>query len=414
MSAAQALEVEDSYMNTSLKLFNYEYPEDPATKGVAIVLNREITNIEGVKIHYLIPGRVMLTVIPWHGNRTLTILAIYAPTESDEAKIKYWDTLCDLWLTEDLPVPDASGGDFNLVADALDRFPHHTDPDAVVAAYLRFVRLLELKDGWRQNNPDIKAYTHPASQDHAPHRPNPTPCHPSHQNQGLHQRGGYHEEETTPHHRQRERKWLETRVRGVMELNHIMKYAVNIAKDPKPRDTLTYLRRTDIMPERGSCRLSEMAEIACDYHNDLQADQMDMATALRDEAREEALDSLPQPGTGADMKPLSEVLMESNVMQVLMEAASGKAASINGYVTEFWHRLEQINKENAASGDVAPKNRTCDIVKVLTWVFNDIETFGMMDGTEFSLGWMCPLFKKKDRTDIVNYHPITGRSIPNS
>ncbi|KAJ7195932.1 Endonuclease/exonuclease/phosphatase, partial [Mycena pura] len=160
MSTTQALEIEDSYMNKRLKLFNYEYPENPATKGVAIVLNREITNINGVRLHYLIPGRAMLAIIPWHGDRTLTVLASYAPTETDDAKIKYWNDMCNLWLTTDLPVPDVAGGDFNLVTSQLDRLPHHTDPDAVVAAYLRFVRLLELKDGWRSTNPDTKAYTH--------------------------------------------------------------------------------------------------------------------------------------------------------------------------------------------------------------------------------------------------------------
>jgi hypothetical protein len=54
-----------------------------------------------------------------------------------------------------------------------------------------------------------------------------------------------------------------------------------------------------------------------------------------------------------------------------------------------------------------PKKKTCDIIKVLTWVYNDIEEYGMVKGTEFSLGWMCPLFEKKDQTDIVNYQPIT-------
>ncbi|KAJ7190516.1 hypothetical protein GGX14DRAFT_407953 [Mycena pura] len=72
--------------------------------------------------------------------------------------------------------------------------------------------------------------------------------------------------------RQRERKRLETKVRGVTELNHITKYAVNIAKESKPRDTLTFLRRTDCVPERGSRRSSEMAEIARDYHRDLQSE----------------------------------------------------------------------------------------------------------------------------------------------
>jgi hypothetical protein len=32
MSAAQALEIEESFMNKCLKLFNYEYPENPAAK----------------------------------------------------------------------------------------------------------------------------------------------------------------------------------------------------------------------------------------------------------------------------------------------------------------------------------------------------------------------------------------------
>src|SRR6202012_2068840 len=60
----------------------------------------------------------------------------------------------------DLPVPDAIGGDFNLVPDAIDRLPHRTDPNMVVAAYLQFTCLMEVKDGWRQNYPDTKAYTH--------------------------------------------------------------------------------------------------------------------------------------------------------------------------------------------------------------------------------------------------------------
>jgi exonuclease III len=129
-------------------------------KGIAIVLNREITNINDVQIHYLIQGKAILAKIPWHGTRTITVLGIYAPTESDEEKINFWNKLTDLWLTTDLPVPDTMGGDFNLVADAIDRLPHRTDNEAVVAAYLRFTRMLRLIDRWRQCNPDTKEYTH--------------------------------------------------------------------------------------------------------------------------------------------------------------------------------------------------------------------------------------------------------------
>lgn len=347
----------------------------------------------------------------------MTVLGLYAPTESDEEKINFWNALCDLWLTTDLPVPDAIGGDLNLVADAIDRLPHRTDSDAVVQAYLRFIRLMEVKDGYRQNNPDTKAYTHVSTRgtlsridrilvspalmkncchweindvaggltDHrmvsvsisAPGAPyigkgrwamplfllndkefishtmeeavkleesipdartdtsnaqtrfksfkdsvlefakkraktavgasekkrralvkkreillkntapdviamevseDPEPM-DTMGNQPVPEGSGHLADEKTPEEvaelvakiektiddivdRQRERKRLETRVRGYTELNHITKYAVNLSKDAKPRDTLTYLRRTDITPEKGSKRSSEMAEIA--------------------------------------------------------------------------------------------------------------------------------------------------------
>jgi hypothetical protein len=41
---------------------------------------------------------------------------------------------------------------------------------------------------------------------------------------------------------QNERKHLETRVKGLTELNHIMKYAVNLSKEKRPRDTPDFLR----------------------------------------------------------------------------------------------------------------------------------------------------------------------------
>ncbi|KAJ7090687.1 Endonuclease/exonuclease/phosphatase, partial [Mycena epipterygia] len=411
MSTAQALEIEESHMNKRLKLFNYEYRENPSAKGVAIVLNREITNTEGVKIHYLIPGKAILAVIPWHGTQTVTVLGIYAPTESDEEKVNFWNALCELWLTTNLPVPDAIGGDFNLVPDAIDRLPHHTDSDAAVAAYLRFVRLMEVKDGWRQENPEIKAYTHVSTRgtlsridrilvspslmknchhweiedvaggltDHrmvsvtvsAPGAPyvgkgrwamphfllydkefvshameeackleesisetrtvlsNAQTKFKSFKDSVLEfakKRAktavGASEKkkkvlvdereillnETKSQEeiaelvaviekkiddivdRQRERKRLETRVRGYTELNHITKYAVDISKDAKPRDTLSYLRRTDKTPDVGSRRSSEMAETARDYHNDLQSDGMNIAQEAGEEARKEALD----------------------------------------------------------------------------------------------------------------------------
>jgi len=48
-----------------------------------------------------------------------------------------------------------------------------------------------------------------------------------------------------------------------------------------------------------------------------------------------------------------------------------------------------------------------DIAQSLTIVFSDIQDHGIDPETDFNLGWMCPLFKKKDPTEISNYQPIT-------
>ena len=44
---------------------------------------------------------------------------------------------------------------------------------------------------------------------------------------------------------------------------------------------------------------------------------------------------------------------------------------------------------------------------LLTEAFNDIQEFGVDSTTAFAEGWMCPIFKKKDHTEIANYRPIT-------
>ncbi|KAJ7229950.1 hypothetical protein GGX14DRAFT_553452 [Mycena pura] len=104
LSAAQTQEIEESHMKKRLRIYNSQYPENPAAKGIAIVVNRELMNIDGISVHYLIPGKAMLAVIPYHGK----------------TKVAFYDHLCELYLTTDLPIPDSVSEDFNLIEDAWD------------------------------------------------------------------------------------------------------------------------------------------------------------------------------------------------------------------------------------------------------------------------------------------------------
>ena len=44
---------------------------------------------------------------------------------------------------------------------------------------------------------------------------------------------------------------------------------------------------------------------------------------------------------------------------------------------------------------------------ILTRVYQDVEEHGVEEGTGFHEGCMCPIYKKKDPDNIVNYCPIT-------
>ncbi|KAJ7025093.1 Endonuclease/exonuclease/phosphatase, partial [Mycena alexandri] len=159
LSAAQADEIQ-TVLGKRLDIYNSPNPDNPSTRGIALVLNREITNTKGVKIWYLKPGRAILAVLPWHGQLTHTVLGVYAPAESMEENEAFWNELCEMWLTTDLPVPDSLVGDTNLVEGPIDRLPHRPDSATAVAALARFKRQLGLMDGWRKVNPDTKEFTY--------------------------------------------------------------------------------------------------------------------------------------------------------------------------------------------------------------------------------------------------------------
>ncbi|KAF8195167.1 Endonuclease/exonuclease/phosphatase, partial [Mycena galopus ATCC 62051] len=132
----------------------------PQSKGVATVVNKEISNIEGIKTEVIIPGRALYMTIPWHGEESLTVLAAYAPTLSNTSEPNA-DFLVKLEeKTRHLRKPDIALGDWNMVEDGIDRLPHGRDPAIAVEAMQELKRRWGLVDGWRKTNPDLKAYTY--------------------------------------------------------------------------------------------------------------------------------------------------------------------------------------------------------------------------------------------------------------
>ncbi|KAJ7701338.1 hypothetical protein B0H16DRAFT_1277331, partial [Mycena metata] len=67
LSAEQTEEINTNLVfKARMHVLSSTDPNEPNKKGIAIALNKQLTNVEGVKTWRLIPGRAILVQIPWH------------------------------------------------------------------------------------------------------------------------------------------------------------------------------------------------------------------------------------------------------------------------------------------------------------------------------------------------------------
>ncbi|KAL4262696.1 hypothetical protein AB1N83_007254 [Pleurotus pulmonarius] len=183
----------------------------------------------------------------------------------------------------------------------------------------------------------------------------------------------------------------------------VSKYWTALNKAKTPRDTILGLRDRE-----GSGRVlkdpTKMASLAQKYHNDIQWEEITpQAPTERKKDIDEALQEVKCKLNPDQVNYISKRLTREEVASALAHAETGKAAGINGIPYELWKELDQqfTNQEEQQACNCF------DVILALTMVFNDIEAHGVQEGTDFCLGWMCPIYKKNDREDIANYRPIT-------
>lgn len=179
----------------------------------------------------------------------------------------------------------------------------------------------------------------------------------------------------------------------------------NLSKPRKPRDAILRLRVPNTYPEQYEVRSDRMAELAKNYHDSLQEAGMDNeAEAERETRMTNILEKIPEQQKFRDPEnsDLNGGITGEYVELALSLAKNGSATGLDGCPYELWKELKRRNDEAFKLG----KERF-DIVQALTTVFQDIQDKGIEPETNFADGWMCPLYKKKERTGIENYRPIT-------
>jgi ribonuclease HI/exonuclease III len=185
-------------------------------------------------------------------------------------------------------------------------------------------------------------------------------------------------------------------------------YWMNINKEHKPRDMILRLRVPGSEPPVYARTSKSMTELMRAQYDGIQRPPEDNDHTVRGRRThiDTVLSTIPdsQKMDAADGDLLAQPLTAKIVAKALKSMPGGRASGIDGIPYEVWkglhHRWEQAQKSR---GDDMPPN----IIGVMTTVFNDIQSHGLDERTEFNLGWICPLYKKKDKAEPANYRPIT-------
>ncbi|KAJ4496671.1 hypothetical protein C8R41DRAFT_761546, partial [Lentinula lateritia] len=200
----------------------------------------------------------------------------------------------------------------------------------------------------------------------------------------------------------------------------ISRYWSQLNKDKRKRDLI---QRLEILPDPTPVSLGpetrnirphsdteplyethsqRMANMMRDYHENLQRDLQTPNTDQREHSMNEALKTITVQISEEHKQHLQKLTSLTDVDEALKLSANYKAPGLDGICYEIW-KLLHARYKNAK----AHQQKAFNIVYTLNRVYNDIELNGMAENTRFSESWMCPLYKKNDRSQIANYRPIS-------
>ncbi|KAF5367236.1 hypothetical protein D9615_010673 [Tricholomella constricta] len=467
-------------------------PVNPTGRaGIAIVLNKELTNVNGARITEIVPGRAIHIQTNWHRAEQISILSVYAPNLSNgDENAKFWKTIHDYLVTHPRMKVDIMTGDFNMVEDTLDRIPAREDPQEAVEELDNLKSMLGLVDGWRTTFPTTKVFSFLQDATRAQSRldrmyvtlsilqtarewkmePSGIPgtdhkmisAQVAHQNAPWIGKGRWSipihilkdkifkektnqegikalkeiEDLTNPRSadknaqtifetfksevltlaRQRDkmimpRTHLDKRkkilVRNRLEGETICKYWTKTNKAAKPRDMIFALKNDTQHEETGQPQYEShsqrMTELGRNYHDKLQADDHQPQNESREEAIESTTSNIEKTISREQKENLIALITRQEVIEALRCAKNDTAAGIDGATNEMWKALHARHEDDIKRDS----DSAFDIAQLLTVVFVDIQRFGLTTSSKFADGWMCPLYKKNERTEIANYKPIT-------
>ncbi|KAJ2923167.1 hypothetical protein H1R20_g13927, partial [Candolleomyces eurysporus] len=148
-----------------------------------------------------------------------------------------------------------------------------------------------------------------------------------------------------------------------------------------------------------------MIRIATTYHRNLQTSDLTPSQNNKQTIKT-VLDNIDTKANTTGKENLSTTLKYKEVTRALMSMPNGKASGLDRIPTEMWKTLA-IDYQKATAAGTKENDLPPDFAQLLLTVYNEIENHEIAPESNFAEGWMCPMYKKKDKTDIANYCPIT-------
>ncbi|KAL1745473.1 Endonuclease/exonuclease/phosphatase, partial [Schizophyllum fasciatum] len=204
---------------------------------------------------------------------------------------------------------------------------------------------------------------------------------------------------------------LRARMRTKYKANRELptKTLTNLFKETKPRDVIYALEKDGETTPAGEpvyeTNSVKMAELARHYHENLQRDVPDSGdNDDREACIREALASVQDARLSDEQTAeLDKTIQYDEVELALRFSKNASAPGIDGIPYEFWKAWHSIFEDDVRLQTMSP----FDVVGLLHAALVDIQAHGVCRNTHFAKGWMCPLYKKNERTNIANYRPIT-------
>ncbi|KAL1761248.1 Endonuclease/exonuclease/phosphatase, partial [Schizophyllum commune] len=188
-------------------------------------------------------------------------------------------------------------------------------------------------------------------------------------------------------------------------------YWSKIHKETKPRDMIHALEvegRNNGAGDPVYTRESkQMAEMARQYHWHLQEDDESdpnwKPAHERETVIQEVLDNIECQITDEQAEEMAADFEYEEVLTALKFSKNGSSPGIDGIPYEFWKVLNERAIQDSRQED----KPVFDVAMLLLEAFADVKSHGISEKSAFTEGWMCPLYKKGERTKIANYRPIT-------